>query len=120
MVRLFLVCVVLIGLEIPLWAGTVTFTFGGNPVTLTTTAGQDTFLARLRVRENAHRAALTPSQSALTLEEYVRDIVVTALGRYRLQAETVDQSDACENFRALTVGQRNTIITTLGDRNPCP
>lgn len=120
MLRMVFLCLLLMGYVVSAFAGTVTFTFGGSPVTLTTTAGQDTFLADLLIRANAQRALRSPPESPFTLEEYLRDILVATLGDYKRQAERHGQRDACANFAALTGSQRNAIVTTLGGRNPCP
>lgn len=102
------------------YAGTVQFTFGGTPVTLTTTANQDTFLTRLLTRENAARAARTPPDSPLTLEQYMRDVFMATLQGYKQQADGLEKVDFCTVFPMLTASQRNQITALGGGSSPCP
>ncbi len=101
-------------------AGTVTFDFGGTPVTLTTTARQDAALARLLVRDNAVRAGNVPPDAALTVEEYVRQVLLADIQGFRNAGEGVDQKDACTAYQALVLSGQNQIKTALGGHNPCP
>ena len=92
-------------------AGTIVIDFG-TPLTITTTARQDTFLAALLARANAQGPAMT-------IEQYLRDIFLATLDSYRQQAEVFEKSDACAKFKVLTAAQQSTITTALGGNNPC-
>lgn len=99
-------------------AGTVVFSFGGSPVTITTVASQDVFLGNLLARENAIRIA--GGEVAISLEQYLRDILVATLSGYRRQADDLDKIDACDRFKVLAQATQNQIKTTLGGFSPCP
>ena len=100
-------------------AGTVQFSFGGTPVTVTTTAGQDQFLTRLLTRQNAQRAGREPPLPAQTLEEYLRDLFMRGVQGLKEQSDDVARTAACTQWTGLTPGQKATIVGLLGD-TPCP
>ena len=102
------------------WAGSAVFTFGGTPLTLTTTAPQDAFLNRLLVKENALRASRVPPAVPLTLEQYMRDIFVTQLQELKRSSDTHETVDFCTAYNALTAPQKAGIMTLGGGNNPCP
>ena len=101
-------------------ADQITIELGGTPVVLSVTAMNKAVLTRLLTRENARRAAQTPPLAALTLEQYVRDLIVDMVRGYKVQNAGQDHVDACVTFKTLTAAQQNTIITQMGGTSPCP
>ena len=101
-------------------ADTITIDLGGTPVVLSVNATNKALLTRLLTRENARRAAQTPPLAALTLEQYVRDLIVDMVRGYKVQSAGQDHVDACATFNTLTAAQQNTIITQMGGTSPCP
>jgi hypothetical protein len=120
MQRLSLVLCVLGLMTAPLEAGTITYNFGGTTVTRTTNATQDAKLTRLLAKENLLRAARTPPDAALTLEQYLDQILIADLVARNQQADSYEKGDFCTVFPTLTQAQRNQIMTTGGNNNPCP
>ena len=111
---------VLLTSGLPVWAGTTVFTFGGSPVTLTTNANQDAYLARLLVKENQARASAVPPRTALTLEQFVRDIFVAELQERKSLADTAETTDFCTSYNAASGANQTTVRTIGGGNNPCP
>jgi hypothetical protein len=101
-------------------ADAVTIDLGGTPVVLAVNATNKAMLTRMLTRENTRRAAQAPPLAALTLEEFVRDLVIDMVRGYRVQSVGLDHIDACTKFKTLTAAQQNTIITTLNGNSPCP
>lgn len=99
---------------------TIAINLGGTPVNLSVSATNKTVLTRMLTRENVRRAAQNPPLTALTLEQYVRDVIVDAFRGLAIQAGGFDHIDACVAFKALTAAQQTTITTNLGGNNPCP
>lgn len=102
------------------FAGTVTFTFGGTPVTLTTTAAQDAFLTRLLGKENQLRASKVPPQAAISLETFMRNIFTDELQERKTVADTYEETDFCIAFNAASAATRNATIAQYGNNSPCP
>ena len=98
----------------------VTISFGGTPVVLPVNAANKVMLTRLMTRENARRTAQSPPLTALTLEEFVRDLIIDMVRGYRVQSAGQDHVDACVTFKALSGAQQTTIMTQLGGVSPCP
>jgi hypothetical protein len=101
-------------------AGTITLNFGA-PQTLTTTAPQDAALQRLVARSNADRAGQVPPLPARTIEQYLRDVLITAVGSYFLQAKEAEGEDFCIAWKAKTPAERAAVVTAHGGNEPpCP
>lgn len=96
---------------------TITIDFGA-PLTITTNAQQNAFLARLLARENVRLAAQTPPGTALTQEQWLRDVIQATLVGYRQQNIDKDKVDAQAAFAALSGAQQNQVVTLLGGNNP--
>ncbi len=101
-------------------AGTAVFDFGGTKATLTTTVDQDVVLNSLLVRENANRAARTPPDPSISLEEYTKQILTATLAGYQVQSGTLEQKDACAAYKLLVKGSQDQIKTALSGYSPCP
>jgi len=101
-------------------AGTIVFTFNGTPVTLTTTADQDTYLQRLLVQENQRRTASEPPRDTLTLEEYVREALVRELASRKQVADTLAIEDFCTNYNAASDPDKAGVRAVGGGNSPCP
>ena len=99
---------------------TITINMGGTPVILSMNATNKTMLTRLMTRENARRAAQSPPLIALSLEEFVRDLLVDMVRGYRVQSAGQDHVDACAAFKLLNQTEQTNIITNLGGHSPCP
>ena len=99
---------------------TITINMGGTPVILSMNATNKTMLTRLMTRENARRAAQLPPLVALTLEEFVRDLLVDMVRGYKVQSAGQDHVDACATLKALSATEQNTIIAQMGGTSPCP
>ena len=99
---------------------TITINMGGTPVILSMNATNKTMLTRLMTRENARRAAQSPPLIALSLEEFVRDLLVDMVRGYRVQSAGQDHVDACAAFKLLNQTGQTNIITNLGGHSPCP
>jgi len=97
--------------------GTIAIDFGA-PLTITTTAQQNTFLSRVLVRINNQGAAQVPPLPARTMEQFIRDVVVASIQQYRDVAVQNDTVDAKIAFGNLTQTQQNQIVTLLGGNNP--
>ena len=69
----FFLAVTVLVVPHPILAGTATFTYGGTPVTRTTTPEQDEKIVRLKDKENGNRAQSTPPQAPLTTKKYVEE-----------------------------------------------
>ena len=87
---------------------------------LSVNATNKTMLTRLLTRENARRAAPSPPLIALSLEEFVRDLLVDMVRGYRVQSAGQDHVDACAAFKLLNQTGQTNIITNLGGHSPCP
>ena len=98
----------------------VTISLGGTPVVLSVNATNKAMLTRLLTRENARRAALSPPLAALTLEQYVRDLIVNMVRGYKVRSAGEDHTEACTVFKTLTGTEQNTIIAQMGGTSPCP
>ena len=120
MLTVFRGLVLLLLVPLPLWAGTVVFTFTGAPVTLTTSAKQDDKLQRLLKEHNAMRAGAVPPQAPLTLEVFVENILVEELKRLSHAATTVESDDFCTVYQTWTQGQKDQVYTLGGNNSPCP
>jgi hypothetical protein len=101
-------------------ADTVTIDLGGTPIVMPINATNKALLTRMLTRENARRVAQTPPLPAVTLEVFVRDLVVDMIRGYKVQNAGFDYIDACDRFKTLTGAQQNTIITQLNGNSPCP
>lgn len=99
---------------------TITIDLGGTPLVMPVSTTNKTMLARLLTRENARRAAQLPPLAALTLEQYVRDLIVDMVRGYKVQSAGQDHVDACTAFKALSGVEQTTITTQLGGVSPCP
>jgi hypothetical protein len=101
---------------------TVTIDLGGTPSVLSVNAVNKAMLTRMLTRENNRRAALTPPLAALTLEQFVADLVVDMMRGYKQQTAGNDHQDACTRFGNLTAAQQATIIARAewGGFSPCP
>lgn len=97
--------------------GTIAIDFG-IPLTITTNAQQNAFLARLLARENVRLATQTPPGTALTQEQWLRDVIQATLVGYRQQNIDKDKVDAQAAFAALSGAQQNQVVTLLGGNNP--
>lgn len=97
-------------------AGTIVITVDGQARTMTTTAGQDAFLVRLKNRDNVVRAP-APAQ---TTAEYVEATIAALFVAKKGESAMGEQEEACVAFRALGASPRATIITQLGGNSPCP
>lgn len=101
-------------------AGTITFNFGGTPLTHTTTGTQDTYLAKLLVKENAARAVRVPPQGPITLEQFVRGILVEDLQERKRSADDFEKVDFCTSFFSKPVAEQNATKAQYGNNTPCP
>jgi hypothetical protein len=101
-------------------AGTITLDFGA-PLTLTTTAGQDAALQRLRAISQARGLPYT------TVEIMLRAFLVEHVGNRVQEAKQLDAGEGCERYRTLTAAQQATIDSNFGTSlglgravSPCP
>lgn len=101
-------------------ADSITTDLGGTPVVLPIAPATKALLTRLLARENARRAAQSPPLVALTLEQYVRDLIVDMVRGYKVQSAGQDHVDACAAFKTLSGAEQATIMTQLGGVSPCP
>ena len=97
--------------------GSIVLDFGAAQ-TLTTTAAQDNRLARLLADVNAERAR--QSLPALTLEQYLRSVLVSTIQSYVAQANARDAADACAAYHALSAADQQLVRDKLGGKSPCP
>ena len=122
--RILLMAMVL-SLLLMLWPGTsqaadsITIDLGGTPVVLSVNAANKDLLTRLLGKENARRATQSPPLSALTLEQYSRDLMVDMFRGYKIQYAGEEYIDACTTFKALLAADQQSILTLLGGMNPC-
>ena len=117
--------VVLLGLSVLLTSvasavDTIAIDMGGTPVVLSVNTTNKAMLTRLLIRENTRRAAQSPPLTALTLEEFERDLIVDMFRGYKVQSAGQDHVDACVTFNGLSAAQQQTILTTLLGNSPCP
>ena len=99
---------------------TVTLDFGGTPVVMDVNATNKAMLTRLLTRENARRAAQSPPLAALSLEEFMRDLIIDMVRGYKVQSAGQDHTDACATFKSLAPAAQATIVARLGGVSPCP
>lgn len=120
MKRLILSLVFILGAAVGFSAqstGTIVLDFG-NPLTINVTAAQRTKLQRLLNDSNAARAEQTPALPAQTLEQWLRAKLIETVQSEIRTAESHEQAEACQRFKALTVAKQNAIVTELGG-SPC-
>ena len=98
----------------------ITVDLGGTPVGLRINAANKTLLTRLLTRENVRRAAQTPALDVLTLEQYVRDLIIDMVRGYAIQTAREDSIDACAAFKILAETDQQVIVMQLGGKSPCP
>ena len=98
----------------------ITIDLGDTPVALNLNAANKAMLTRLMTRENARRAAQSPPLVALTLGEFVRDLIVDMVRGYKVQSAGQDHVDACVAFKALSAAAQAAIVTQVGGTSPCP
>lgn len=101
-------------------ADSITVDLGGTPVVLPINAANKALFMRLMARENTRRAARVPPLAPLTVEAFVRDLIVDMVRGYQVQSTGQDYEDACAAFRALSGANRAAILTQLGEVSPCP
>ena len=101
-------------------AGTVTINFGGTPVVLSTNASQDADLGDLLADENAARAARTPPDTALSMEQYLGQIIAATVQGYTGQATSNNLRKLCTRWPSLTGAQKTQVRTLFNlTTNPC-
>lgn len=100
-------------------AGSIALNFG-TPLTLTTTAAQDTALARVLADVNAEKARQIPPLPPFTLEEFLGYVLNTAVQTYVQQARTRNAADACATYQALVPADQAIVLGKLGGKSPCP
>ena len=118
-----ILCLVMLVFLLPRLAeavDTVTVDFGGTPTVLSINAANKTLLTRMMTQENARRAAKSPPLAALTLADFVRDLIVDMVRGYKVQTAGQDHVDACTTFKALSAGAQATLVTQFGGTSPCP
>ena len=99
---------------------TVVIDLGSTPVVLHVNPANKAMLTRLMARENTRRTAQSPPLAALTLEEFMRDLIIDMVRGYKVQSAGHDVADACATFRALSGANQATITAQLGGVSPCP
>lgn len=99
-------------------AQSIVIDLGTGPVTMNPTAGQVTSIQRLTDRENVQRKAQTPPVAALTREEYIRNVLVSAVKDYVQQAREYNAKDACDNYAAASAAVKNQVDAALKG-SPC-
>lgn len=119
-VLLVTICALLLTCSLAHAVDTITIDLGGTPVVLSVNATNKALLARLLTRENARRAAQVPPLAALTLEQYVRDLIVDMVRGYKVQSAGQDYLDACATFQTLTAARQAVIVAEMGGTSPCP
>jgi hypothetical protein len=102
---LTLLCGVLVFATVSL-AGTYSFT---------TTANQDEALQFVVEKENTRRAAQTPPLPAITIEQYLQQILTTSIPSYRAQFRQERVFDKLRDvWPTLTTTQQNNICSAIG------
>lgn len=82
---------------------------------LTTTASQDEALQFVVDKENTRRAAQTPPLPAITIEQYLQQIVTTAIPSYRARMRQERVFDNLKNkWSTLITEQKQVVCTQLG------
>ena len=117
--KTFIFALALLTLPALVQAQSVVIDLGTGARTVTPTAVQIAKIARLRDIENARRAALTPPLAAITSEQWLQAILVSAVQSYVQQANELDAKDACTTYNAATTAVKNTVNTALGGKSPC-
>ena len=120
MKRIVLTLALLLLAPCSLLAQSISIDLGTGAQTITPTAGQVTAIGRLRDIENARRAAENPPQSAITSEQWLRAILISAVQSYMQQAAAQNAADACVNYKAASASVRNQIDAALGGKVVCP
>ena len=101
-------------------AQSVVINLGTGARTITPTAAQVARIGRLRDIENAERVAQKPPLAAITSEQWLENILISAVKSYVQQANELDAKDACVTYRAASAPTKSTVDTALGGKSPCP
>ena len=99
-------------------AGTITVDFG-IPLTITTTTEQDKDLERVLADLNAVRASFTRPLPALTVGEYLHDVLSNAVKTAVQEGRRKNALDACAAYTSLPRERQSSIRTELGGKAPC-
>lgn len=96
--------------------GSIVLDFG-NAQTISVTAVQRAKLQRLLDDSNAARVA--NGQSAQTMEQWLRTLLLETIQQQIRQAESHEQAEACAAYQGLSTANQNAIKTALGGKSPC-
>lgn len=101
----------------------ITIDVDGPVLVMPVSPANETMLTKMLTRENARRAAQQPPLPALTLNEFLRDvIIIDGVRGLRIESRSRDHIDACVRFHALSAAAQATELARAawqGD-DPCP